>query len=93
MEKIQKEERKKVKKISYFRLSKTLYKKGLIIKVTFNNNGAHHGQSYVYNHDSLYDKTIKSLETLDVWKNIGAYTSINNIPRWAMMTKLVKRRY
>ena len=76
---------------AYFQISENLYGQNEVIKVTFNNNGAHHGEIYVYNHDDLYDKVIYHYGTLDCWENYGEYTSNNNIPRVAIDTGLVKR--
>tara|TARA_B110000240_G_scaffold46141_1_gene52129 strand:+ start:22 stop:306 length:285 start_codon:yes stop_codon:yes gene_type:complete len=76
---------------AYFQISENLYGENEVIKVTFNNNGAHHGKTYVYDHDDLYDKTIHHLMTLPVWQSKSIYTSINNIPRVAMKTGLVKK--
>ena len=76
---------------AYFQISNNLYGQNEVIKVTFNNNRAHHGETYIYNHDDLYDKTIHHLRTLPVWETMGIYTSNNNIPRWAMNTGLVER--
>ena len=43
---------------AYFQISNNLYAQNEVIKVTFNNNRAHHGKTYIYNHDDLYDKTM-----------------------------------
>ena len=75
---------------TYFQLSENLYSKNEVIKVTFNNNGAHHGETYIYNHNDLFDETINHLRTLPVWKRTGIYTSSNNIPTWAIKTKLIE---
>ena len=77
---------------AYFQISENLYGENEVIKVTFNNNGAHHGETYVYDHDDLYDKTIHHLMTLPVWQSESIYTSINNIPGWAMDTGLVDNK-
>ena len=74
---------------AYFQISENLYGENEVIRVTFNNNGAHHGKTYVYDHDSLYEATIGYLRTLHAWQNNDAYTSSNNIPGWAMETGLV----
>ena len=76
---------------AYFQISNNLYAQNEVIKVTFNNNRAHHGKTYIYNHDDLYDKTIHHLRTLPVWEREGIFTSSNNIPGWAMETGLVTR--
>jgi hypothetical protein len=76
---------------AYFQISNNLYGQNEVIKVTFNNNRAHHGETYIYKHDDLYDKTIHHLRTLPVWERNGIFTSSNNILGWAMETGLVKR--
>ena len=76
---------------AYFQISENLYEENEVIKVTFNNKGAHHGETYIYDHDDLYNKTIHHLRTLPVWERKGIFTSSNNIPGWAMKTGLVKR--
>tara|TARA_B110001469_G_C9520572_1_gene259131 strand:+ start:548 stop:808 length:261 start_codon:yes stop_codon:yes gene_type:complete len=76
---------------TYFQLSEILYGRKVKIKVTFNNNGAHHGNIYQYDHDDLYDKTIYHYGTLACWEDYREYIRINNIPRVAMKTGLVKR--
>ena len=76
---------------AYFQISENLYGENEVIKVTFNNNGAHHGETYVYDHDDLYDKTIYYYGTKDCWENHGQFLNRNNIPREAMDTGLVER--
>tara|TARA_Y100000385_G_scaffold207131_1_gene214739 strand:- start:314 stop:1372 length:1059 start_codon:yes stop_codon:yes gene_type:complete len=76
---------------AYFKVSENLYGQNEVIKVTFNNNGAHHGEIYAYDHDVLFDETINHLKTLPVWNRRGIYTSINNIPGWAIDTELIER--
>lgn len=76
---------------AYFQASENLYGQNEIIKVTFNNNGVHNGEIYVYDHDVLFDETINHLRTLPVWKKRGIYTSNNNVPGWAMDTELIER--
>ena len=76
---------------AYFQISENLYGENEVIKVTFNNNGAHHGETYVYDHDDLYDKTIYHYGTKDCWVNHGQFLNRNNIPREAINTGLVER--
>lgn len=76
---------------AYFQISENLYGENEVIKVTFNNNGAHHGETYVYVHDDLYDKTIYHYGTKDCWENHGQFLNRNNIPRVAMNTGLVTK--
>ena len=76
---------------TYFQLNENLYGRKVKIKVTFNNNGKHHGNIYQYDHDDLYDKTIYHYGTLACWENHGQFLNRNNIPGEAMQTGLVKR--
>jgi len=76
---------------AYFQISENLLGENRVIEVTFNNGRAHHGETYVYDHDDLHDKSIHHLRTLPVWEGEGIFTSSNNIPGWAMQTGLVKR--
>lgn len=73
-----------------FIVSQNLYGQGLIIKVTFRNNGAHHGKSYIYDHDMLVNASrAEYLNDSNTWNKAGNWTSTNNIPGWAMKTGLV----
>ena len=76
---------------NYFQISENLYGSNEVVKVTFNNGGVHDGDSYIYDHDELYDNTIYHLTTLQCWEDFNYYVSGNNIPGWAMDTGIVKR--
>jgi len=74
-----------------FYVSQKLYGQNEVINVTFNNGRAHHGESYVYDHDNLVEACGEYLNNSDNWNNVGNWSNANNIPRWAMETGLVKR--
>ena len=77
------------KVLTYFKVSQALYERNHIIKVTFK-SGSNIGKSYIYHHDDLYNSTIDHLRSLKCWQNHRAYMSTNNIPQWALNTKLVR---
>jgi hypothetical protein len=74
-----------------FIVSKSFIGQGKVIKVTFNNGGAHDRESYIYDHDKLVNTCINELNTLNTWNKVGNWTNSNNIPAWAMDTGVVKK--
>ena len=73
-----------------FYVSQNLLGENRVIEVTFNNGGAHHGESYVYDHDNLVEACSEYLNNSNNWNDVGNWSSSNNIPGWAMETGLVK---
>jgi hypothetical protein len=74
-----------------FIVSQNMLDKGYVIKVTFRNGGTHDGESYIYDHDKLVEACRVHLHQNPTWNNAGNYTNSNNIPRWAMITGLIKK--
>jgi hypothetical protein len=74
-----------------FYVSQNILGENRVIEVTFINGRAHHGETYIYDHDSLVEASNEYLNNSDNWNNVGNWSSTNNIPGWAMKTGLVKR--
>ena len=65
--------------LTYFKLAENWYGQNREIIVRFT-KGTHAGETYTYNHDEVYNKTIKYYRSLPVWQNIGNYSNSRNIP-------------
>ena len=63
---------------SRFVISKSLIGKELVI--TFTNKK---GETYTYEHDSVYSANQEKLETMNCFQKYGNYTNSNNLPTWA----------
>lgn len=67
---------------SYFKIAKNWFGKGLVIQVKFK-KGKYQDETYVYDHDEMYNATLDHLNTLSCWDKDGYYSSSKNIPSWA----------
>ena len=63
---------------SRFVISKSLIGKELVI--TFTNKK---GETYTYEHDSVYSANQEKLETMNCFQKYGNYTNSNNLPTFA----------
>ena len=66
--------------LSYFKIAENWYGLKKMITVTFS-KGNNSGRSYIYNHDEVYENTIKHFSNLNCWEKYGYYSSSNNIPK------------
>ena len=74
-----------------FYVSQNLLGENKVIEVTFNNGRAHHGETYVYDHDNLVEASNEYLNNSGNWNDVGNWSSTNNIPGWAIQSGLIKR--
>ena len=67
---------------SRFVISKSLIGKELVI--TFTNKK---GETYTYEHDSVYSANQERFESMNCFQQYGNYTNSNNLPTWARLSE------